>query len=108
MQFKEGFIDADGTYQLDMIYQTQWTNNKGPIKLKLAEVTVFAFNEERIDNTPYYFVDENKIENISDTVQYQVDESSIQVSKTAMAEEIFGFTAKRQTVVKPLLGGFGL
>ena len=81
MQFKEGLIHADGTYQLDMIYQTQWTNNKGPIKLKLAEVTVFAFNEERIDGTPYYFVDENKIENISATVQYQVDESSIQVSK---------------------------
>ena len=81
MQFKEGLIHADGTYQLDMIYQTQWTNNKGPIKLKLAEVTVFAFNEERIDGTPYYFVDENKIENISETVQYQVDESSIQVSK---------------------------
>lgn len=54
---------------------------RGRSSLSWPRITVFAFNEERIDGTPYYFVDENKIENISATVQYQVDESSIQVSK---------------------------
>ncbi|MFR1476286.1 MAG: hypothetical protein ACLSB9_11450 [Hydrogeniiclostridium mannosilyticum] len=83
MQFKEGLIHADGTYQLDMIYQTQWTNNKGRSS-KLAEVTVFAFNEERIDGTPY-FVDENKIENISEKYSIRWMKAPFRCRKTVTA-----------------------
>lgn len=80
MQYKEGKICPDGSYEVNMDYQTQWTNNKGPMHLKLKEVKVFAFHEERIGDTPYFYVDENAIEDISKTAQYQVDEDSISLS----------------------------
>ena len=81
MQFQEGMILEDGTYQTDMDFQTQWTNNKGPAKVKLHSVKAFAFEEERIGDTAFYYVNENEIVDISDTVEYQVDQESIHVSK---------------------------
>lgn len=81
MQFKEGLIAEDGSYHVDMIYQTQWTNNKGPIRLTLAEVKVFAFCEERIEDTCYFYVNENEIEDISSTARYRIDEDSIRVER---------------------------
>ena len=81
MQFQEGRIHADGSYEAVMDFQRQWTNNKGPAALKLKEVKVFAFDEERIEGTPFYYVNENEIEDISDSVQYRVDESSYRVTK---------------------------
>lgn len=81
MQFKEGIIRPDGTYETVMDFQTQWTNNKGPAKVTLKEVKVFAFDEERIEGTPFYYVDENEIEDISSSVEYRVDESAHRVSR---------------------------
>ena len=77
MQYKEGEIQADGSYQIDMEYQVQWMNNKGPVRPELTEVKVFAFNEERIGDTPYYYVDENQIEDISSTARYRPDPDSV-------------------------------
>jgi hypothetical protein len=79
-QFKEGSINEDGRYEMDMILQKQWTNNKGPIQLNLEKIVVYAFNEERIENTSLYFVDADKIEDISNSVQYEIDKASIQIS----------------------------
>lgn len=81
MQFQEGAIRDDGTYETVMDYQLQWTNNKGPAKLSLKEVKVFAFDEERIEGTPYYYVDEHAIRDISDSAQYQIDPDSFRVSR---------------------------
>ena len=81
MQFCEGVIAEDGHYHIQMDYQTQWTNNKGPAKLTLKQVKVFAFDEEPIENTPFYYVDENKIQDISVTAQYFVDPASLRVEK---------------------------
>lgn len=81
MQFKEIPIREDGFYETVMDFQTQWTNNKGPMKLKLREVKAFAFDEERIGDTPYYYVNEEEIEEISDTVRYEIDQASLRVSK---------------------------
>lgn len=81
MQFQEGIIRADGTYETVMDYQRQWTNNKGPAKLTLKEVKVFAFDEERIVGTPYYYVDEHEILDISDSAQYHVEPESYRVSR---------------------------
>ena len=81
MQFKEGIIRADGTYETVMDFQCQWTNNKGPARLTLKEVKVFAFDEERIEGTPFYYVNENEIEDISASVRYRVDEQAFRVSR---------------------------
>ena len=80
MQFKECAIDGDGVYTVEMALQTQWTNNKGPIALKLQEVRAYAFEESRIGDTPFYFVDENSIEDISSGVRHEIDQGSITVT----------------------------
>lgn len=81
MQFKEGIIHDDGSYETTMDFQTLWTNNKGPAKVTLKEVKVFAFNEERIDNTPFYYVNENEIEDISASCHHYVDLASLRTEK---------------------------
>lgn len=83
MQYKEGLIKDDGTYEVNMDFQTQWTNNKGPMNHVLSEVRVYAFNEERIGDTPYFYVDPNGISDVSDTARYEIDEKSIRVSRDA-------------------------
>lgn len=95
MQFREGEIAPDGSYQVSMIYQTQWTNNKGPIRLTLSEVKVFAFREERIGDTPYYYVNENEITDVSATARYEIDEDSIRTERDGYGHgdiRIFGRT----------------
>lgn len=81
MQFQEGIIRKDGTYETVMDYQIQWTNNKGPAKLTLKEMKVFAFDEERIAGTPYYYVNEHEIRDVSDSARYRVDPESFRVSR---------------------------
>lgn len=81
LQFQEGVINADGSYETVMDYQTQWTNNKGPAKVSFRKVNVFAFDEERIGDTPFYYVNENEIEDISFTAQHCVDPESFRVSR---------------------------
>lgn len=81
MQFREGNLGPDGAYGIKMDLQQQWTNNKGPVKLQLKEVKVFAFDEERIPDTPFYYVDPQAIVDISHTAHWQVDEASCCVSQ---------------------------
>lgn len=81
MQFLEGIIRPDGSYETTLDYQTQWTNNKGPAAVRFKEVKVFAFDEERIGLTPFYFVDEHQIEDISHTAHHHIDPASLRISK---------------------------
>jgi len=81
MQFREGIIRPDGSYETVMDFQMQWTNNKGPSKVTLKEVKAFAFDEERIEDTPFYYVNENEIEDISSSVEYRVDEDASRVTQ---------------------------
>ncbi len=73
MQYLETDIKPDGSYAVDMVGQRQWCNNKGPIRLTPYEVLVYAFNEERVEGTPYFYVDENAIVNISSTATYVME-----------------------------------
>jgi len=79
-QFLETDIKPDGTYRADMVCQRQWYNNKGPIKLIPHHVLVYAFSEERIGDTPYFYVDENAICDISATADYVIEEEKTNVS----------------------------
>jgi len=79
-QFQETEIKPDGTFRADMTCQRQWTNNKGPIALIPHHILVYAFNEERIGNTPYFYVDENAIVDISDTASYVIEEEKTNIS----------------------------
>ncbi len=81
MQFQEGIICPDGSYEATLDYQTQWTNNKGPAAVTFKEVKVFAFDEERIEGTPFFYVNEHEIEDISHTAQHYVDLSSLRISR---------------------------
>ena len=81
MQFQEGMIREDGSYETVMDFQLQWTNNKGPAKLSLKEVKVFAFDEEIIPGTPYYYVNEHEILDISASAQHYVDRESFRTSR---------------------------
>lgn len=100
MQFQEGIIHSDGTYETVMDYQIQWTNNKGPAPLRLKEVKVFAFDEERIGTTPFYYVNEREIEDISDSADYRVDPESFRTSRDGYGHgdiHIHGITHCRKT-----------
>lgn len=80
-QYMEGSIDRNtGRYCVDMVLQKQWTNNKGPIKLELDKVLLYAFTEERLGETNYFYVDPDCILDISHTAEVFVDESSIKVT----------------------------
>ena len=73
MQYLETDIKPDGSYAADMVGQRQWCNNKGPVRLTPYQVLVYAFNEERVGDTPYFYVDENAIVNISSTASYVLE-----------------------------------
>lgn len=81
MQFQEGLIRQDGSYETVMDYQTQWTNNKGPVQIVFKELKVFAFDEERIGRTPFYYVNEDELLDISDSARFCVDPDSLRISK---------------------------
>ncbi|MDR0583815.1 MAG: hypothetical protein LBG57_05625, partial [Treponema sp.] len=78
-QFQECALEG-GVFDTTMTLQRQWYNNKGPVKLKLERVHALAFDEERIGNSPYYYVDENAIDDISGSVKVEIDESSFAVT----------------------------
>ena len=70
--YHEGEIGADGKYSVKLTMQTQWSNNKGPVRLELDRVVVYAFSEERYEDTNYYYVDPEKIEDISGTGKLEI------------------------------------
>ncbi len=100
MQYKEGLIRADGSYEVDMDLQTQWTNNKGPMHLTLHEIRVYAFNEERIGDTPYFYVNPNDIVDISSTASYEKDEKTGLVSRDAFGHGDIHIHGKAEDIKK--------
>ena len=81
-QYQEGRIREDsGEFDVELVLQVQWTNNKGPIRLKVDHVKVFAFREERIEGTDLYVVNPDEIMEISETAAYDADERSVQVTR---------------------------
>lgn len=100
MQYKEGLIHEDGSYQVDMDLQTQWMNNKGPMHLTLSEVRVYAFNEERIRETPYYYVDPNAISDISETAFWKISEKSAVISRDAFGHGDIRIRGKAENIGK--------
>ena len=80
-QYQEGAIDpASGNYSVEMVLQKQWYNNKGPIELKLEDVLVFAFKEEQIEDTNYFYVNPDEIIDISHTAQYDADHENVTIT----------------------------
>jgi hypothetical protein len=70
--YHEGAIDDEGNYSVKLSMQTQWSNNKGPVRLELDRVVVYAFHEERFDNTSYFYVDPGQILDISSTAKLEI------------------------------------
>ncbi|MCE5260231.1 MAG: hypothetical protein LLG44_14410 [Chloroflexi bacterium] len=78
-QFQEGELKPDGSYAVPIRVQQRWFHNKGPNFLHLKGVRAFAYNEERLGDTHYYYVDPVAILEI-DGAELTVDESTSAVS----------------------------
>lgn len=63
--YHEGLIDPLGNFSVKMSMQTQWSNNKGPVRLEIDRVLVYAFKEERFGDTAYFYVNPQEILDIS-------------------------------------------
>ncbi|MHB9031879.1 MAG: hypothetical protein ACYC6L_02405 [Anaerolineae bacterium] len=79
-QFQEGELKEDGSFSVSLRVQQRWFHNKGPNFLHLQKVRVFAFNEERLGDSHYYYVDPAEILEISADASLTVDESTSTVS----------------------------
>lgn len=75
-QFQEGALNPDGSYAVPIRVQRCWFHNKGPNYLHLKQVRVFAFNEERLGDSHYYYVNPDDIVEISGSARLEVDEST--------------------------------
>lgn len=80
--YREGLLRTDGSYSVEMAFEKQWTNNKGPAELKLEHVLVYAFDERRIGGTPYFAVAPERIRDISATARYELDETSVTITSS--------------------------
>ena len=70
--YHEGEIDSSGHYSVKMTKQTQWSNNKGPIRLVLDRIVVYAFHEERLSDTNYFYVNPDEIIDISSSAKLEI------------------------------------
>jgi len=75
-QFREGPIDSQGRYDVQMPVQRRWFHNKGPVNLKVNRLEAFAFSERQIPGTSCWHVDPADIMDISPTARLEVDEST--------------------------------
>ncbi|NLO81714.1 MAG: hypothetical protein GX094_01410 [Clostridiales bacterium] len=90
-QYQEGAIDTHtGEYCVEMVLQKQWYNNKGPIELKLEKVLVYAFKEEQIEDTDYFYVNPDEILDISHTAGYEADEENVVITRAG-----YGYSSLR-------------
>ncbi|MGI5899541.1 MAG: hypothetical protein ACOX8S_06400 [Christensenellales bacterium] len=78
--YHEGLIDDSGCYSVNMSRQTQWSNNKGPVRLEIDRIVVYAFREERYRDTSYFYVNPDEILDISDTARLE-EMGSEEISK---------------------------
>jgi len=77
VQYREGYRDAaTGQFTVSLWEQRRWTNNKGSIHLKRTGVRVFAFQEQRIGGTDFYYVDPAGIVELKASPDIEVDDSS--------------------------------
>jgi len=78
--YHEGKIDSSGRYDVKMSLQKQWSNNKGPVRLILDRIVVYAFREERYEDTCYFYVNPDEILDISETAKLE-ELNSEEISK---------------------------
>lgn len=78
--YHEGKIDENGSYSVKMSLQTQWSNNKGPVRLILDKIVVYAFHEEQFADTSYFYVNPDEILDISKTAKIE-EVASEEISK---------------------------
>ncbi|NOZ27792.1 MAG: hypothetical protein GXP39_07040 [Chloroflexi bacterium] len=71
-QFQEAAFAPDGSYRVALPLQVTWFHNKGPCRLSVDHVRVYAFREERLGDSAYYFVDPTAIQDVSDTAAYTI------------------------------------
>ena len=77
VQYREGYRDpATGQFCVSLWEQRRWTNNKGSILVKRTGVRLFAFREERIGGTDFYWVDPAGIVELKASPEMEVDESA--------------------------------
>lgn len=79
-QFQEGELKPDGSFAVPVRVQRRWFHNKGPNYLHKKGLRVFAYNEERLGDTHYYYVDPANILEISGGAELVVDEATYSVS----------------------------
>ncbi len=70
--YHEGAIDEAGNYSVKMTMQKQWSNNKGPVRLELDKIVVYAFHEEQFEDTTYFYVNPEEILDISAAAKLEV------------------------------------
>jgi hypothetical protein len=70
--YREGLIDPQGNFSVKMPMQTQWSNNKGPVRLETDRVVVYAFKEDRFGDTPYFYVNPREILDISPSARLEI------------------------------------
>lgn len=71
--YREGLRDPkSGAYTVELWRQTEWVNNKGPIKVEDAGVRVFAFHEQPVGGTLYRVVDPKLMVEITDSAKVEV------------------------------------
>ena len=78
-QFREGSVAPGGAFDVEIDWQVQWCNNKGPVRLTVERVLVYAFNEERIGDTAYYLVDPEGIANVSEAAKYETYPETVRI-----------------------------
>jgi len=62
VQYLEGWRDPKtGRFSVSLWEQLRWGNNKGIIELNRTGVRAFAFREQRVANSSYYYVDPKDI-----------------------------------------------
>jgi hypothetical protein len=78
LQYRKGLRDPKtGAFSVQMWRQLQWTNNKGPIRIKPGRVRVFAFKDQPVLGTRYRVVDPSSIVEIKDGVHTEIYEGLI-------------------------------
>ncbi len=96
-QFQEGALAPDGSFNVPVRVQRRWFHNKGPNFLHLKGVRVFAFDEERLGDSHYYYVDPANLLEISESAELTIDESTNTVTSAGFGYAegvVHGRTAK--------------
>lgn len=84
MHYREGLRDVDtGAYTVMMWQHLRWTNNKGPMPVKLIGARAFAFAETRIPNSRFFAVDPQQIVELDAPTLEQMPGTGVDVGPLA-------------------------